>query len=81
MSTKQTYFQIDWLGKEEYKTWLKPCIDTKVVSCQKNRKTIELSNMGGQALKSHIKGKKHITNSKPLSCFFSNQASSCCPSF
>ena len=36
----------------------------------KCRKTIELPNMGKQALKSHIKGKKHTPNSKPITCFF-----------
>ena len=51
--------------KEEYKNRLKPCIDKKVVFCQKCRKTIKLSNMGEQALKCYMKGKKHITNSKP----------------
>ena len=74
MSTKQTYFQTDWLEKEEYKNWLKPCINKKVVFCQKCTKTIELSNMGEQALKSHMKGKKHITSSKPTSCFFQTKA-------
>ena len=54
--------------KEEYKNRLKPCIDKKVVFCQKCRKTIKLSNMGEQTLKCYMKGKKHITNSKP--CFF-----------
>ena len=29
--------------------------------------------MGGQALKSHMKGKKHITSSKPI-CFFQTKA-------
>ena len=70
MSTKQTYFQTDWLEKEDYKNWLKPCIDKKLVFCQKCRKTIELSNMGEQTLKPLMKGKKHRTNSKPISCFF-----------
>lgn len=55
--------------KEEYKNWLKPCIDKKVVFYRKCRKTIELSNMWEQALKCYMKGKKHITNSKPI-CFF-----------
>ena len=55
--------------KEEYKNWLKPCINKKVVFCRKCRKTIELSNMWEQALKCYMKGKKHITNSKPI-CFF-----------
>ena len=31
---------------------------------------IELSSMEEQALKSHMKGKTHITNSKLISCFF-----------
>ena len=34
------------------------------------QKTIEFSNMGEKALKSHMKGKKHIANSDPVTCFF-----------
>ena len=36
----------------------------------KFRKTIELPSMAKQALKSHIKGKKHIPNSKTITYFF-----------
>ena len=70
MSTKQTYFQTDWLKKEEYKNCLKSCIDKKIEFCGKCRKTVELSNMGEQALKSYLKGKKYIANSKPGTYFF-----------
>ena len=34
------------------------------------RKIIELSNMGEQALKSHMKGKKHIANYNPVTLLF-----------
>ena len=50
--------------------YLKPYIDKKVAFCGKCRKTIELSNMGEQALKSHMKGKKHKANSKHVASFF-----------
>ena len=44
--------------------------DQKIEFSGKCRKTIELSNMGEQASKFHMKGKKHIANSKPVTCFF-----------
>ena len=70
MSRKQTYFQTDWLEKEEYKNRLKPCMNKKIAFCGKCRKTVELSNMGEQALKSHMNEKMHIADSKSVTCFF-----------
>lgn len=69
-SKKQTYFQIDWLENPLYSEWLKSREDKKTAYCKKCSKIIELSNMGEQALKSHIKGKKHTSNMKPMNCFF-----------
>ena len=34
------------------------------------KKTIELSNMGQQTLKWHMKGKQHIKNAETTQCFF-----------
>ena len=33
------------------------------------KKAIEFSNMGNQALKSHMKAKKHIKNAAAIQCF------------
>ena len=57
MSTKQTYFQEDWLQNVQYSRRLKRKDDKKVAYCAKCQKTIKLSNMGEQPLKSHMKGK------------------------
>ena len=57
MSTKQTYFQEDWLQNVQYSRRLKRKDDKKVAYCAKCQKTIKLSNTGEQPLKSHMKGK------------------------
>ena len=50
MSTKQTYFQEDWLLNIQYSSQLKRKGDKKVAYCAECQKTIELSNTGEQAL-------------------------------
>ena len=40
--------------------------DKKVAYCAKCQKTIELSNMAEQALKSHMEGKKHFKNAETI---------------
>ena len=44
--------------------------DKKVAYCARCQKTIELSNLRVQALKSHTKGKKHIKNAETIQSFF-----------
>ena len=45
--------------------------DDKIVAyCAKCQKTIKLSNMGEQALKSDVKGKKHHKHAETTQCFF-----------
>ena len=53
-------FRADWLQKKEYRDWVRavPKDSTKAF-CHACRKTVDLSNMGQQALNSHMKGKKH----------------------
>ena len=58
-----TYSNKGWLKIESYKEWLMEDEDGKFAGCNvcthpKNR--FSLSNMGEQALKSHMKGKKHL---------------------
>ena len=69
MSTKQTYFQEHWLLNVQRSSWLKRKDDKKFAYCAKCQKTIDLSNMGEQGLKSHMKGKKHIKNAETIQCF------------
>ena len=62
MSTKkQTYFNKEWLEDPDFKLWLKevPTNRTKA-KCKFCQKTIELSNMGAFALKSHMRYIKSI---------------------
>ena len=40
------------------------------IFCVKCNKSIELSNMGEQALRSHIKSKKHLESMEPINVFF-----------
>ena len=69
MSTKQRYFLEDWLQNIQYSSWLKRKDDKKVAYCAKWQKTMELSKMGVQALKSHMKGKKHFKTQKQSNIF------------
>ena len=69
MSTKQTYFQEHWVLNVQRSSWLKRKNDKKFAYCAKCQKTIELSNMGEQGLKSYMKGKKHIKNAETIQCF------------
>ena len=47
--------------------------DKKVAYCAKCVKTIELSNMGEQALKLHMKGKKHFKNAETIQTLLDQQ--------
>ena len=58
MSKKQTYFRNDWLSNPDFENLLK-CKNIKAAFCVKCNKSIELSNMGEQALRSHLKSKRH----------------------
>ena len=58
-SSDQTYFSNDWLKHKDYKDWIVKTNDSKIARCHLCTKTISLSNMGVQALKSHMKGEKH----------------------
>ena len=66
----QTYFNKDWLKHPEYKYWLKEDADRKKAHCKLCYKTFGLSNMGAQALKSHMSGKKHKQRAAPVSTFY-----------
>ena len=66
----QTYFQDDWLSHPDYKNWVRKDADRNKAFCSLCHKSLELSNMGTQALKSHMNGKKHKRLAQPLACFF-----------
>ena len=57
---KNTRFQDDWLRDPRFSSWARklPNDATKVL-CKLCNRDFSLSNMGTQALPSHIKGKKH----------------------
>ena len=65
MSKKQTYFRNDWLSNPDFKVCLR-YRGSKTAFCQKCKKTIELSDIGEQALESQMKSKKHLKNMKPI---------------
>ena len=61
-------FNPSWLKKDCYKDWLvqdklKPASNAR---CSKCLKTFDVRNMGEAALKSHMNGKKHQEQVKPL---------------
>ena len=61
--SKTCRFNNAWLSNPEWKSWLQPCqSSTAEAYCKVCRKTIMLSNMGPQAIKSHCNGKKHAAN-------------------
>ena len=71
MSSKQTYFQADWLLNDESKIWLAsaPQDNTKA-RCKLCKKSFGLSNTGKAALISHqTNSKKHLTYMKNMSAF------------
>ena len=55
-------FQLEWIEKEEYRSWLKPdpSYRNKAV-CKLCMKTFIISTMGEPALKSHASSTKHQT--------------------
>ena len=63
-------FQDDWLSHPDYKNWVGKDANRKKAFCSLCHKSLELSNMGTQALKSHVNGKKHKKLAQPLACFF-----------
>ena len=74
MSSRQTYFQADWLLNDEFKIWLAsvPEDNTKA-RCKLPKKSFGLSNMGKAALISHqTEGKKHLTYIKNMSAFLTS---------
>ena len=63
MSKKQTNFRECWLSESGYKDWLQRDSNNKnMAKCKVCDKSFRLSNMGEQALKSHAKGAKHLSN-------------------
>lgn len=59
-----TKFSESWFTNPEYKSWLAKKNDL-TATCKICVKDIDISNMGEAALKSHMKGKKHIAKLPP----------------
>lgn len=74
---KQCHFQEVWLGMPQFSDWLKRVENNEYeASCTVCRTVFSLSNMGKNALRSHMDGKKHLQatssakKSSSLQCFF-----------
>lgn len=58
--SKRSTFNNQWLNDSQFSPWLKECEKDKFAFyCTMCKKTALLSNMGRQALTSHMKGSKH----------------------
>ena len=60
MATKQTFFKLCWTKHPDFSSWIAVVKDdNKRTRCTNCNTTFNLSDMGEQALRSHIKEKKH----------------------
>ena len=67
MSQKKTVFSNVWLTCKKYATWLHAVpANRNLAGCRLCYPTFSLSNMGKQALTSHMKSKKHLNAEKSL---------------
>ncbi|XP_047990547.1 uncharacterized protein LOC125229685 [Leguminivora glycinivorella] len=58
--SKKTTFNCEWQLNDKFKPWLEPVKNDHFSAyCKLCKKSFTLSNMGEQALSSHMKGKKH----------------------
>ncbi|XP_068990333.1 uncharacterized protein [Neodiprion pinetum] len=58
--SRRSTFNIQWLNEDHFSPWLKECKNDKFAFyCIMCKKTVLLSNVGRQALTSHMKGRKH----------------------
>ena len=64
MPRYKTKFAESWLSNSEYNGWLSKKSDS-LAHCKYCVKDIDVSNMGETAIKSHMKGKKHVQKSPP----------------
>ena len=69
MSKDSSYFQDCWLVDDRFKDWISETQSRTEARCKLCKKTITLSNMGVQALKSHADGKKHKEHCMKVSVF------------
>lgn len=60
-------FNSKWLKNDSYKGWLKCTEDKHKALCTVCNRSIDVSAMGESALKSHMKGSKHIEKNKAVS--------------
>ena len=79
---RKTSFNERWLLDDTFRTWLKPMPQDKFSAyCIICKTSFSLSNMGKQALKSHMGGKKHASSvkfsqfSSSLSSYFKKEHS------
>ncbi|GBM60862.1 hypothetical protein AVEN_179013-1 [Araneus ventricosus] len=82
------FFNPLWLENADYKDWLVPVTDSKhKAKCKLCVKEFDITKMGESALKSHMKGTKHVerkknkTQSRTLTnLLFSSKSSANAPS-
>ena len=77
MPRYKTKFAESWLSNSEYNGWLSKKSDS-LAQCKYCVKDIDVSNMGETAIKSHMKGKKHVQKSPPAQ---SSKSSDSFPAF
>jgi len=72
MKGKKTYFNLEWLLKEEI-FWVRSVEkDRTLAACTVCNKTFSLSSMGIQALRSHEEGVRRINNLKAYKVVLTN---------
>ena len=59
----------NWLSNPDFKNWAW-CKDSKTAFSVKCNKSIKLSNMGEQALRPHMKSKKHLKSIEQINVIF-----------
>ena len=71
MAPKQTFSKLYWTEHPDLFSRITTVKDdNKMARCTKCTTTFNLSNMGEQALKYHMKGKEHSQKIAPVKCFF-----------
>ena len=65
---RKSKFLDSWLKNPRYSSWIAPGKADTLVRCKWCCKDVDISNMDESALKSHMKGKKHIYHTPSDNC-------------
>ena len=71
---KKTLFNANWLGEDQFRSWLTSAKDGNKARYKLCKKDIELSNMGRHSLVSHSSGKRHKEVDVKWKHFFSQKS-------